>query len=1058
MKKKVRKEIPTMTGLLFISFFVLWINVSAFASIPEKDNLMRKVNEINQNQQKEITGKVTDTQGQPLPGVTVIVKGTTRGTVTDVDGNYSLSNIANDNTLVFSFVGMETQEIYVGDQTRIDVTMQESAIALEEVVAVGYGTLAENKISVSITPVDPEKLNVQVTTSIDQSLEGLVAGLSVKQTSGAPGGGAELQIRGAGSIGAGNQPLVVIDGIPMQDVYGKEQSPLTLLNQKDIASVSILKGVAATAIYGSRGSNGVILITTESGKLGKTEFSFSARTGFEQILPCEKLDLMNAEEFAQWRKENEYEKAAFYGYTITDADIPEVYRNPELLGKGTDWYDVMTRIAPTQEYNLSVSHGTEKFKGFFSMGYTNDQGTVKETGFERLSMRANMSYEPINLITVGMNLSPTIRNWHNQVGGDRGTPYGSAFMSTPIDGPYKEDGAWERDNPLYYDGEWDLDIWSPGTFSNRNALYALKHQVDETKNFNLRFQPYVLLKPIKGLTLKSQYNIDLSYGSREYFSPSTISDIFNPPPAQTDGYYSITRNYGWVWENTVTYDNTFGDHTINALAGYSREHYNSYSSYINGDQFPSDDIKTINAALEQWGNTSESNWSMISYLFRLNYDYKTKYLFTGTIRRDGSSRFGEDNRWGNFPSISIGWNINKEEFFPDPDWLTNLKLRAGYGLSGNNAIGNYTWIPTLSNNNYTFGGKVVPGKRVNSMENKMLGWEKSNEFDAGLDLTLFRGRLNFTLDYYNKITEDMLWAVAIPISSGFSSLQSNIGKIRNRGVEFTVNSINISKSNFKWNMNFNIAHNSNKVLDLGEIGGRILSATQYGENNALTAEGHPMGMFYGYKSLGILNNWEEVERYATFTDQAPGTPRFLDVNGDNIIDEKDKTIIGNPWPAFKGGFTNSFFYKNWDFNIAMSFAYDFDIWAVLEADVLNLDGVFNVLREAKERWRSPEQPGNGRIAASFHYTELDRMGNSDWVYDGSFLKVQNISAGYTFDNLKHFKQLRIYCSAQNPFLFTNYKYGNPDINVMGNNALVRNMDWYDFPLTRSLIFGLDLTF
>ncbi len=1003
---------------------------------------------------RTISGTVTDVSGQPLPGVTIVIKGTTTGTITGADGEYHLTRVPANATLVFSFVGMKAREVTVAGKTTINVAMQESTVGLEEVVAIGYGTLQKNKISTSITTLEPERVRVQVTSSIDQSLEGQIAGLSVRQTTGAPGGGAEMTIRGTGSIGAGDSPLVVIDGIPMQNIYGKEQSPLTLLNQSDIASINVLKGVSATAIYGSRGSNGVILITTNSGKEGKTEFNFSARAGVDKILKMEKPDLMNAREFAQWRREDYYDKAAFYGYTITGADIPEVYRNPEALGKGTDWFDVMTRAALLQEYNLSVSHGTKNFKGFFSMGYLDNQGTVKETGFERISMRANMVYKPNGFISVGMNLAPTIRTWGNQVGGDRGTVFGSALMSSPLDGPYKEDGIWERENEDYYDGEWDLDIYSDGTFSNNNALYTLKKQVDETKDFNLRFQPYISVQPVKGLTLKSRYNMDLTCYSREYFRPSTVSTIYNPPPQAATGYYDTSRDYGWQFENTATYDGSFGGHNMTVLAGYTREHYNSYTSYIDGDQYSGDDIKTINGATEQWGNTRETNWALISYLFRLSYDYQAKYLFTGTVRRDGSSRFGSDNRWGYFPSASVGWNITKERFFPAPKWLTNLKLRASFGYSGNNAIGNYTWIPTLSSNNYTFGGSVADGKKVASMENTNLGWEKSREFDTGFDLTLLGGRINFIFDYYSKLTKDMLWGVAVPASSGFSSVQDNVGEIRNRGVEFSVSSVNISNNDFTWSTDFNISFNRNKVLDMGDVG-RILEGPR---SYSLTTGGHPMAMFYGWKSLGILNSWDEVEKYGTFEGQVPGTPHYQDLDNSGGIDNNDKMIIGNPHPDFRGGLNNRFKYKRWDMNIAMSFAYDFDIWAQLEEDVLNLDGVFNVLKEVKDRWRSPGQPGNGRIAASFHETAYDRWANSDWVHNASFLKVQNISLGYTFSNVNFIKRLRLYCSVQNAFMFTNYKYGNPEASVYGDNSLIRNFDNYDYPLTRTVTLGLDLNF
>jgi TonB-linked SusC/RagA family outer membrane protein len=1019
-----------------------------------KENESIKFKNVESQQQNKISGTVTEENGQPLPGVTVVVKGTTLGTITNEDGEYTLANVPDDATIQFSFVGMITQEVIVGNQSTIDITMMPDAIGIEEVVAIGYGTLERNKISTSITSVAPEKIKAQVTSSIDQSLEGQVAGLSVRQTSGAPGGGSELRIRGSGSIGAGDQPLFVIDGIPMQGIYGKDRSPLTLLNQNDIESIDVLKGVSATAIYGSRGSNGVILVTTRSGKVGKTEISFSARTGIENMLSAERMDLMNAEEFARWRKEDAYEEAAFYGYEISESDIPEVYRNPEALGEGTDWQDVMTRTALRQDYNLTVTHGAGDFKGFFSMGYLDNQGIVKETSFERISMRANMSYEPNKIVAVGMNVVPTIRTWYNQVGGNRGTLFGSAFMSSPLDGPYKEDGAWERDIEGYYEGDWDLDIWSPGTFSNNNPLYSLNKQVDVTRNLNLRFQPYITLSPIEGLLLKSAYNMDLSYNSREYFRQSTISSIYSPPPQATDGYYDTDRSLGWQFENTATYNNQFGDHGVTALAGYTMEHYNNYSSYINGDQFSSDAIKTINAATEQWGNTGESNWSLISYLLRLSYDYKAKYLFTGTIRRDGSSRFGSDRRWGYFPSASVGWNITKESFFPSPEWLTNLKLRASYGYSGNNSIGNYTWIPTLSTNNYAFGGSVADGKRVASMANYNLGWEKSREFDAGLDLILLGGKLSFVFDYYNKITEDMLWGVAVPISSGFSSVQDNIGEIQNQGVEFAVSSTNVSKRDFTWNTDFNISFNRNEVLDMGDVGRIQTGARSY----SLTIEGQPMAMFYGWKSLGILNDWDEVDQYATFPGQVPGTPRYQDLDNSGVIDQDDKMIIGNPHPDFRGGLTNSFRYNNWDLNIAMSFAHNFDIWAQLEEDVINLDGVFNVLKEVKERWRSPEEPGNGRIAASFHETKYDRWENSDWVYNASFLKVQNISLGYNVGGIEFINSLRLYLSVQNAFLLTNYPYGNPEASVYGDNSLVRNFDNYDYPLTRTITFGLDLTF
>ncbi|MEQ9441835.1 MAG: TonB-dependent receptor [Cyclobacteriaceae bacterium] len=1000
-----------------------------------------------------VSGTVT-ADGEGLPGVNVLVKGTSTGTITDVAGKYSINVPNEEDILVFSSIGYTSQEVPVNGRSAIDVVLEEDIQSLQEIVVVGYGTMQKEKLVTPVSSVNPELVQTEVTNSLDRALEGKIAGMEVKQGSGAPGGGSEIRIRGAGSIGADSQPLIVIDGIPMQFGYSKERSPLSLLNQSDISSIDVLKGAAATAIYGSRGSNGVILVTTKSGKEGRTDFSFSASTGWDQVLPSAKLDLMNAEEFARWRKENAYEKAAFYGEEITDADIPEAYRNPEALGEGTDWHDVITQIGKRQEYNLSVTHGANGFTGFFSLGYLDQTGTVKNTSFERMSLRANMGYQPNEYVKIELNLNPTLRTWNNEIGGDRGTLYGQAAISTPIDGPYIEDGVWERDNDAYYDGEWDLDIWTPETFSNNNALYALQHQYDKTQNLNLLITPALEIKPFKSLTLRTHYNARLENNNREFFSPSTITNIFNPPPAQASGYYNTDRNYNWQWENTANYAKTFGAHSVSALAGISRERYNQSFNKLNGSNYPRDDIRTINAAIDQTGSSGESNWSMMSYFFRANYDYEGKYLLTASVRRDGSSRFGADNRWATFPAVAVGWNISKESFFPQTTWLANLKLRGGYGTSGNNLIGNYTWIPTLTQSNYTFGGTVVDGLEVNSIENRTLGWELATEYSAGLDFLFWDGRVSLDIDYYQRLTKDMLWAVTVPISSGFNQIQDNIGEIENKGLEFSLSSSNIVRTDFSWKTLFNISFNRNKVISLGDVD-RIFAGWK---DYSLTIPGQPMGMFFGWEQIGILQDQDDVENSATFPGQLPGTVKYRDLNDDGIINDNDKKFIGNPYPAFRGGLINSFSYKNFDASIALSFAHDFDVYSQLEGDVLNLDGVFNVLKVTEERWRSPEEPGNGEIPTSIHQTFHSRVPSSKMVNNASFLKAQNITLGYTLDNVKFLKSFRVYASVQNAFLLTNYKYGNPDINRSGATSLERNFHGYDYPVSRTFSLGLDLTF
>lgn len=1008
-----------------------------------------------------VEGNVKDSDGVPLPGVTVLVKGISKGTITDIDGNFTLSGVSENEILQFSFVGMLTQEVAIGNQTKIDIIMIEDAIGLQEVVAIGYGTMQKNKVSTSIVSLDSEDISNQLTNSIDRALEGKIAGVEIKQGSGAPGGGAAIKIRGSGSIGSGSDPLIVVDGIPLQSSYDKERSPLAVIDQSDIATIDVLKDVSATAIYGSRGSNGVVLITTKSGKVGKTEISVDVSTGFQRAMPSEKLNMMNAEEFARWRLENAQDYAEFYNQEFDINNVPEEYRNPEYWrGKGTDWQDELLRVAPTQSYNLSVSHGTETFKGYFSMGYTHDEGSVVESNFKRLNFRANMDYDINNDFKIGLNINPTIRWWGNPVGGNRESAFGNAVVSTPLDGPYHDDTPYEQEQ--FFDGKWDTNIHSSGTFNFSNSLYDLKHQVRNDKSIDLYVQPYIQINPLKDFVFRSQLNLQWSESSNEFFKPSQVLTGWSTPPTETNGSYSTGKTFNWQLENTLMYDKTLGRHSVSGLAGLTMEKYNYYSSWLYGSKYPGDEIKTLNAAEEYTGNTLETNWSMLSGIFRLSYDYDVKYLFTGTVRRDGSSRFGSERRWGYFPSASAGWNISKEDFFPTTDWLTNLKLRTSFGTSGNNRIGDYTWHALINANNYALGASngsensVASGKRLGGIDNKELGWERSTEINAGLDLTLLSGRVNFTFDFYNKRTKDMLWNVPIPISSGFESIMQNIGEIENKGLEFSVGSVNINRKDFNWNTDFNISFNRNKVLDLGPLDD-IKTYVGYEGQWQITKVGEPMAMFYGWKSLGILNDQDAVDNNVTYPGALPGTQHWYNADGNDIIDERDRIIIGNPHPKFRGGLHNQFIYKNWDLNISMTFAYDFDVYAGLQATVINLDGVFNVLKDVEDRWRSPEQPGKGKIGASFHQGYLDREGNSNFVHNTSFLKVQNINLGYTFNNSDYFNRMRLFASVQNPFLFTNYKYGNPDINLYGSNATMMNYDRYDYPLSQTIEVGLNLT-
>ncbi len=1002
-----------------------------------------------------ITGVVRDAAGILLSGATVYNNRTKKSVQTNAKGEFSMPAQPGD-ILIISFSGYQRFEAEVGiDRVPLSIVLQTSYSDLNGIVVVGYGTLQKSKVSSSMASVDPQKIENQLNVSVDRSLEGMVAGVVVKQNTGAPGGGASIKIRGAGSIGAGDDPLFVIDGIPYASTYGKERSPLAFLNPSDIESMDILKDAAASAIYGSRGANGVVLITTKSGKAGKTEITANVRTGMQQVLPIEKMDLMNAYEFASWRKENYLEHQAYYGLPVNLNDLPEAYRDPEVWkGKGFDWQNGIFRTAPMQSYNISISHGSEHFKGYFSLGYTQEEGAIIETNVKRLSMRANMVYEANKFIDMGMMMSSTVTWWGNRVDDNRGGNYGNAVISSPLDGPHYDADLPEEDSSYIYNG-WDGDIFVD-VFHQPNSIYNLKNIKNKDQDFNLNLQPYLQITPLKGLVLKSQLNLQFANSFSSNFQPSTNHTDWAPPPAMTRASYGTGNAFNWQFINSLNYHKTLGDHSFDALMAYTAERYHGEASSIDAWDFPNDLVTTIDASRTQIASTSESAWSILSTIYRLNYDYKTKYLLQGSLRRDGSSRFGPDRRWAYFPSVSAGWHISKEAFFPQTNWLTNLKLRTSYGLSGNNNIGDYTWISGLDRLDHNFGGNVVPGSAPSAISNTKLGWEKTKEYDLGLDLSLFKGRLNFTFDYYNKITTDMLWNVVIPVSSGFNSLWDNIGKVRNRGVEFSISSVNVSNRDFRWNTDFNISFNRNKVLNLGNIN-QMVNSVGFAVLN-ITRVGDPLAQFWGFKLQGIFNTQDEIDKSATYGTQLPGTPKWEDIDKNGVIDINDRTVIGNPFPDFTGGINNRFTYKKWDLNVNISYAYNFDVAATLETTSLNLGGAFNVTKEVKDRWKSPQEPGNGRISGSFQQTNLDRdVSSSKFIYNVSYLKFQNISLGYTF-SLDNIRQCRLSLSAQNPWLITNYKYGNPDVNRYGNSTLMQGIDEYDYPLTRILELGVNITF
>lgn len=1012
--------------------------------------------QLLQQQEHTVSGTVTDSSGMPIPSVSVLIKGSTKGTSTNTDGVYRIK-VNTGQALVFRAIGFQEKEMQVGEEARIDVVLDASFEGLEEVVVVGYGSQQRRDVTGSVAPISMENVRGQAISSPDQALTGQVSGVNVSTSNGTPGGGPRIQVRGIGAIGAGSEPLYVIDGFPIPSSSGQQSNPMSALNPQDIASMTVLKDASATAIYGSRGANGVIIITTKRGSSGKPNIQLSASTGLQEVPQTGRPDLMNGQEFAQWRKEAIMDKIRFEeGREPTLEDVPEIYRNPELIGKGTNWFDEVTRVAPMTDLNLSVSGGTEKIKTYISAGYFNQEGVMLNTGFDRFSLRTNVDANLSDRFKVGLNVSPSLTYTR---GGVRGQGRDEGFdIASPIPSVY---------NP---DGSYNAYIQSPGTFGVPNPVMVLNETTNKASRIKVLMNTYAEYSILKNLRFKTTFNVDYEDGNSEYFRPSILGNQNAAPPSVPSGRYIQSKYLNWLNENTLNYDlSTDNAHSLTALVGFSVQSQKNQSADFTGNQFPDDDIETLNAAARITGGTDKSDWSLISYLARANYAYLDKYLVTATVRSDGSSRFGSNNRWGIFPSLALGWRISNENFLKDVPWLNELKVRASYGFTGNFNIGNYSYMSNIGTNDYVFNGTLASGRVMNTLGNPNLGWEKMRELNTGIDFVGFDNRLTFSVDYYHRNTQDLLLNVEIPESSGFSTVTENRGDVLNQGLELGINSVNIAKDHFSWSTNINVSFNRNKVLALGRSSDPIYSGTSSeGNPTNITKIGSPVGMLFGYVVEGIYQNEADLERYPSFPGAIPGNMRFKDVNGDGqITPVEDFDVIGNPYPDFTWGVTNTLKYKQFDFRVLVVGSVGAEMLRATNFYTGNIDGVFNVRKEIADRWRSPEQPGSGRVPTTngtgrgrvmFRDTHSYSVEKTDYAW------IRNITLGYTLPNgigkNKFIQQVRLYGTVQNAFLFTGYS-GNPEgtnYNREDTGALVPGIDYSNYPVPRIFTLGANLSF
>ena len=1005
-----------------------------------------------------VSGKVTDEQGAGLPGVSVVVKGTTTGTTTDGTGGFRISAPSANSTLVFSFVGYGKKEVVVGGQTNITIALTPDDQTLNEVVVVGYGSQLKKEITGAVQTVSAQEIKDLPVSQIGQKLQGRLAGVQINQTTGKPGQGISIRIRGQQSVSAGSDPLYVIDGFPITGSIGQ-------INPDEIDDITILKDAASTSLYGSRAANGVVLITTKKGRPGQTNISFNTYAGVQQVPMKGRVKMLNAVEFAQFKKEY-YEDAG--------QPVPTEFQNPaQYEGKNNDWYGALLRTAPIQSYNLSLSSNKERSSTSLVAGYFNQQGVVLNNAYKRYSLRLNSNYAISDKVGVGFNVAPSyVFDNTPKTDGDRGTGIlFNALHTWPVMPIYDANGELTKFNTF------------PGStgniFAYPNWVRAAKELINETKNTNLLANAYVQYKPINGLTLRSTINVEYLNSRYFFFNPSTATNFINVPiPTTAASIRQNTENISWLNENLATYNKSIGDHNFELLAGFTQQRFHQDFTQIQANTYADDRLPTIQGALNiDRTNTRNDvqDWSLISYLSRLTYNYKGKYLFTAAIRSDGSSRFGSANRFGTFPSASVGWVMSDENFLKSTPQVSFAKLRASYGVIGNNNIGNYTQYALVNNTtNAVFGDKVATGAVVTSLSNNNLGWETTRQFDIGLDLGLFNDRIQFVYDFYTKRTTNLLYNVQIPQESGFRFFTDNIGEIKFWGHEFSLTTKNTT-GRLQWTTNANISFNRNRVIALADGIDRVYGTSGYN----ITQVGQPFGMFYGMVKEGNYQNADDLKNSPIIPGRsAVGTIKFKDVNGDGVItyggDKDDRAIIGNPFPKFIYGITNNLRYGKFDMSIVGSGSYGNQLWVRHLYSTANLDAVFNMVAGVKDRFRVRSDgtvitPGKGMFGATNgggNFTGVERdWHNSNFVADASFFTIKNVTLGYSIGAMnRFFKSARLYASIQQVYVFTKY-WGGPNPETSANGAgdgpgdnLSQGTDLSNYPVPRTYTLGVNLNF
>lgn len=971
--------------------------------------------------QSPLQGVVIDTNGQPVVGATVTdADNLSNVVVTDFEGHYSIQ-VAPKGEIVVEYLGFKPQKIAVAGKNRVDVTLQQDVTMINELVVVGYGTMRKSDVTGSVANVSQKAFEDRPISNIGQALQGRAAGVYIVD-SGNPQSNVSLKVRGLGTVN-NSDPLYVVDGVPMVNMG------LNSLNTEDIASIDILKDASATAIYGARGANGVVMITTRKGAAGDGTISFSSNVGVAS--PTRVPRLLNASEYAALNNEM---------MIASENTTNPLWTDPSTLGEGTDWLGEMLRPAVQQHYTLSYSGGDDRNSHYVSGSYSDNDGIVNSVEYQKITFQYNGTnkVKPWLTMTTAVTMS-----YDNKENGDYSI--GDLMKSVPVLSVMAEDGT--------YNGPTGNSLWY-GDKANQVGKSNINHS--RTQGYNMLGTQTAEIALFDGLKFKSVGSVGATFVYNESFRPAY--DWKPNPLLESERYMGTSRYMSYLWDNYFTYDKEWGDHTFNAMAGSSLQWGDGL--WFNGQAkgFLSDTASQFdNATAVEKLKGSRSEWAIASFMGRANYSYKDRYMVTATVRYDGSSKFGPKHRWGFFPSFSAAWRISQEEWFNEDGFVSDLKLRAGYGVTGNQEIGDYTFVSVYNTGQYSFNGNIVNSLVANKLSNQNIHWEEVVQTNIGLDLAMLDNRIRLSIDGYLKDTNGMLVKMVVPISSGYSDTDvpyTNAGKVHNRGIEVTLSTDNLRGGELSWQTDFNISMYRNEVVSLDSADELYYNDAGFGQYFCTNTVGYPIGSFYGWRVEGIFQNEQEVNSFAEQNGAAPGDIRFKDIKGDGFIDDQDREIIGNPHPMFTYSLGNTFAWRNFDLEIYFQGVYGNTIFNALKVEMESMSTVCNQYASVLDRWNG-EGSSNEMPRAIYGDPNNNTRPSTRFLEDGSYLRLKNLTFGYTLPrNISKrigLDKLRVYVAANNLWTLTSYSGFDPEV---GNDGI----DWGTYPITRTISVGLNVKF